>query len=112
MIFSSFDYFRRVKGKLVKYSISFLLFTLMLFKVSSFHTYAHHDDSANDIENCSICDLAIENQNTEFQFTATEIEHQRITSSTTDSIITSYIPFYKTAPSNYGIFGRPPPALV
>ncbi len=50
--------------------IAFLLFALMLFKVSSFHVYSHQDSTSDDIENCKVCEVALENQNTEFQFIA------------------------------------------
>ncbi|RDY61666.1 hypothetical protein [Flagellimonas nanhaiensis] len=48
--------------------IGLLLFTsLMVIKVSSFHVYAHQDGDSETIENCNICDLALENQTLDFQ---------------------------------------------
>lgn len=35
---------------------------LMFIKVSSFHVYSHLDEETDLIENCSSCELAIENQ--------------------------------------------------
>ena len=47
--------------------IGLLFFTsLMLIKVSGFHAYTHHDEDSEAIENCDICDLAIENQTLDF----------------------------------------------
>ncbi|MEM8847973.1 MAG: hypothetical protein AAGD17_12795 [Bacteroidota bacterium] len=46
-----------------------LLFTgLMLLKVSAFHVYAHQDDDCESIENCEICDIALENQTSDIDF--------------------------------------------
>ncbi len=42
-----------------------LLTALMLVKVSAFHIYSHQDFDTDAIEDCSYCDLAIENQNAE-----------------------------------------------
>jgi len=50
------------------YTITFLLFALMLFKVSAFHVYTHQNESDNTIENCSTCDIALENQDSELIF--------------------------------------------
>lgn len=49
-----------------KILFSLALFTLMMVKVSAFHVYMHDDASKAEIENCSTCDLAIEQQQTEF----------------------------------------------
>ena len=40
---------------------------LMLVKISSFHAYTHDDCNENSIEDCSLCELAVENQQ-EFYF--------------------------------------------
>jgi len=45
-----------------KILFSFVLFSLILVKVSAFHVYFHSEDSNVSIENCTTCDLAIENQ--------------------------------------------------
>jgi len=91
--------------------VAFVLLVLMLFKVSSFHVYSHQDDSAEDIENCNICELAIENQNNDFVFTASQIINTTITDikileqpSSYDLVVTSS--FLR---SNF--FGRPPPNM-
>ena len=38
----------------------------MLVKVTSFHVYSHQDNKVDTIENCSICELAVQNQNAEY----------------------------------------------
>lgn len=43
----------------------------MLIKVTSFHVYSHQDNKVDTIENCSICELAVQNQNAEYTFVAT-----------------------------------------
>lgn len=45
--------------------ISLLLLVLMFFKVSAIHVYTHQDTSVDQVENCKICDLALENQDNE-----------------------------------------------
>ena len=45
----------------------FIFFTALLsIKVSTFHVYCHTDNDCDRIENCEYCELAIENQNTEY----------------------------------------------
>ncbi|SFR84537.1 MULTISPECIES: hypothetical protein [Maribacter] len=81
----------------------------MLIKVTSFHVYTHQDNTVDTIENCSICDLAVQNQNSEFTFVAILM-----------LVLLSVIiftgkklsPLVFEAPSfyfQYAIFGRPPP---
>ena len=81
----------------------------MLIKVTSFHVYSHDDNSIDNIENCSICDMAIQNQNSEFTFVAVLlfILLPLITFS-----CKSITPLVLEAPSfyfRYATFGRPPP---
>ena len=92
--------------------IAFLFFTLMFFKVSSFHVYTHHDSDSNDIENCELCELAIENQNTDFlldaSFTAVEHNFEILKFNqpvTYDLVVTSSF-------LRFNFFGRPPPSEV
>lgn len=81
----------------------------MLIKVSSFHVYTHQDNSVDTIENCSICDMAIQNQNSDFTFVAI-----LAVILLTAIIFTGkkLLPLSLEAPSfyfRYAIFGRPPP---
>ncbi len=83
----------------------------MLIKVTSFHVYSHDDNSIDTIGNCSICDMAIQNQNSEFAFVAVLlfILLPLITFSSK-----SATPLVLEEPSfyfRYATFGRPPPSL-
>lgn len=85
----------------------------MLFKVSSFHAYTHQEvANSDDLENCAICELAIENQHSEFTLTTSET-----------SIITFSDLQYRNevvfcnaiTPTSYlqvSFFGRPPPTSI
>jgi hypothetical protein len=44
---------------------SFVLLALIAFKVSATHVYAHQEDSVQ-VEDCELCEHAIQNQNAEF----------------------------------------------
>ncbi|AZQ58235.1 hypothetical protein EJ994_05190 [Maribacter sp. MJ134] len=55
-----------MEKKFISNSIAFLLFALMVLKVSSFHVYTHEDTTQDSVENCAICDLAIENPDIDF----------------------------------------------
>lgn len=81
----------------------------MLIKVTSFHVYSHDDNSIDTIENCSICDMAIQNQNSEFTFVAVllfillpliSFSGKRIS-----PLVLEAASFYL----RYATFGRPPP---
>lgn len=92
--------------------IAFLLFTLMFFKVSSFHVYAHHDSDSNDIENCTLCELAIENQNTDFSLDSSVTVLQNHS----DIIILKQPATYNLVVTStflrFNFFGRPPPTVA
>jgi len=81
----------------------------MLIKVTSFHVYSHEDNSIDNIENCSICDMAIQNQNSEFTFVAVLLFILLPLITFSGKSIT---PLVLEAPSfyfRYATFGRPPP---
>ena len=44
---------------------AFVLLTLIVFKVSAAHVYAHEEDNVQ-VEDCELCVHAIQNQNVEF----------------------------------------------
>jgi|AntAceMinimDraft_11_1070367.scaffolds.fasta_scaffold218653_1 hypothetical protein len=77
------------------------------------HAYTHQDDvSNNEIENCAICELAIENQQAEFIPNAVQtniISFQYIKSA-------DKIAFYNVVTSSSylhcSFFGRPPPSSI
>lgn len=90
-----------------------VLFLLMCIKVSSpLHVYVHHDNPADDIENCVVCDLAVHNDQTDFlfipaQITTVPLLHPQVKEPSftyTTGLAASYLR------SVY--FGRPPPALA
>ncbi len=112
MIFYSFYYFRIVKRNLFTNCIAILLFTLMLFKVSSFHVYTHQDSTSDDIENCSVCELAIENQNTEYLVIAPQILLNTILETNREVLTYEYRVAVTSSHFCYDLFGRPPPFTV
>lgn len=95
-----------------KILFSFLLLTLMIVKVSAFHTYFHSDDSNTSIENCNTCDIAIENQ--QAQFAEIELfDHTVITNfdfTTKEDHFIAVLLIADNEPSYY-FQNRPPPAL-
>ncbi|QCW99774.1 hypothetical protein FGM00_06555 [Aggregatimonas sangjinii] len=98
-----------MKTKIGLHSISFFLFALLLFKVAALHVYTHEGSSTDAIENCSICDVAIENQNTDYVFTETVFN---------DTVSFDFfelkspirqIPTFTSFHLRYRPFSRPPP---
>ncbi len=93
----------------LKKVIGFLLFfTLMLVKVSAFHVYAHDDTEADGIENCDVCDLAIENQGSEIQFSieVPTIEPPELLPNALEIRLEQQL---ETGYFNFPLFSRPPP---
>ncbi|WP_394330702.1 DUF2645 family protein [Maribacter forsetii] len=100
-----------MKNSIFTYISVFILFCLMLIKVTSFHVYSHDDSSIDTIENCSICYMAIQNQNSEFTFVAVLLFILLPLISFSGKRIS---PLVLEAPSfyfRYPTFGRPPPSL-
>ena len=83
----------------------------MAFKVSSFHVYSH-DLSAHAIENCKVCDTALENDRVAVLIPETAyIQEPVIIPSVNKAKFNSgihFIPVEKTL----RVFGRPPPTLA
>jgi len=84
----------------------------MLFKVSAFHVYVHEDGATDEIENCTICDLAIENQTAEHQVSQTQTFNppQKEIIVWQPTFVEENIVPYTFLHSRF--FGRPPPSLV
>jgi len=101
-----------VKTKLFSNSVAVVLFALILFKVSSFHVYTHQDSVSDDIENCAICELAVENQNTEYVFTPPQTVQLPFINVNKKELATSYTVVVASSFLRFILFGRPPPALV
>lgn len=113
MILKSFDYFRNVKRTFSSIFGILLLVILLLFKISvSFHAYTHQDDSTDIIENCTICDVAIENQQTEFIATAPQSAVTLLINVITKerTTVNAHVPH--SSELVFSCFGRPPPSLV
>lgn len=112
MNFYRFRYFRGVKKENIKYFSVMALILIVLLKVSSFHVFAHQDSSIDTIENCTICDLAIENQNVEFTATVQSAKAPR--AFVIVSKVVSKAPPSESSPNHlhFKLFGRPPPGLV
>lgn len=112
MIFCSFPYFRFVKEKYLNNCLAILLFTLILFKVSSFHVYAHQDSASDEIENCSVCDLAIENQNTDYLLFTPQTLSITLIETNIEVLVKEYDAAVTSALFCHDLFGRPPPFTV
>ena len=85
----------------------------MLFKVSSFHVYSHEDSPAdNDIESCLVCELAIENQNSDFVFPAKEALSTPIVKFNIQKELPKYKEVIPSSFLRFSFFGRPPPTVV
>ncbi|SNY99819.1 hypothetical protein [Flagellimonas pacifica] len=89
----------------------FLFAALMLVKISALHVYTHDDTDVDAVENCTICDIALENQNSDFQLdndtlkiSAQEISQEAIGISADQQL--------KPIRFNFLLFSRPPPFSV
>lgn len=100
-----------MENRILSNSVAFVLFALMVLKVSSFHVYTHQDNTQDSVENCAICDLAIENQNQDLIYPT-----QQVTLSPTGVYLVYEQPVLKNlvVPSFFlrnRFFGRPPPQV-
>lgn len=112
MNFRDIAYFRTVDKKKMLHLTSLVLLILMFFKVSAFHVYTHQDNSSNQIENCKICDSAIENQNAEHLSVSTVfVEMPKIASVQTQAILGD-TQIFIASKVHFRLFGRPPPTLI
>ncbi|WP_422351401.1 hypothetical protein [Flagellimonas sp.] len=88
----------------------FLLFaTLMLVKVSALHVYSHQDGETHEIENCAICEIALESQQSNFEITGKVMIPEVNTFFITEEVEFQYqinVPI----PSSHFFFSRPPPS--
>lgn len=85
---------------------------LILIKVSGFHAYSHlHEDSDIAIENCSSCELAVEQQQDDF--IAPEILELDVVNTSYSLKVANvgYVSFTLTSEPSY-FFSRPPPSFL
>jgi len=86
--------------------------TLMLLNVSALHVHTHYDDHDDDVNDCSICELIIQNQ-----------QQQHYLANPFESFEIIPIPVFYHQDSGYTSinvstniddfnFGRPPPSIV
>jgi hypothetical protein len=88
-----------------------LLFTLLSFKVSTFHVFSHSESEETEIENCFLCEVTLAHQQEVFTTPATiDFNVEQITPITNPPSIktvessTFYLFFRHTS--------RPPPACL
>lgn len=93
--------------------IALLLFTLMFFKVSSFHAYTHDSsDTSDEIENCNICELAAEIQDNEFVVATQIVFTTPLLTTNTYEPVSSYDLVLSSSFLRSNFFGRPPPTCA
>jgi len=101
-----------VKSKLFSNSLAFVLVTLMLFKVSALHVYTHQDNASEDIENCEICELAVENQQAAYLITPPQQVHTDVLNFNTKKQTAFYFRTHASSLFRFSLYGRPPPVQV
>jgi hypothetical protein len=84
----------------------------MLFKVSAFHAYTHQDNLAENIENCEICELAIESQQTNFNLTPSQSIKTPPLNFNTRKQAYIYLGEHASSFYRFSLYGRPPPVQV
>jgi len=91
--------------------VAFLLFTLLLVKVSAFHVYLHQDDATNEIENCQVCHIVAETQSLEHHNTPPlSVDPPRVEIVLQEPILQDNI-IVTSSFLQAKIFSRPPPFL-
>jgi len=92
--------------------VALTLLVLIFFKVSALHIYVHDDSCVEPIENCEICDAALEIQNGEYLFQdgfLIERPNEIVGDTTTSQIVSQT----NTSTSiHFRLFERPPPTPI
>lgn len=88
-----------------------VLVFLMLFKVSAIHVYDHNEGEKASTE-CHLCDLALENQTAELDFTPEFTSDIYIAIDVESAINSCYATEYVESNVRLAFFSRPPPSLV
>lgn len=74
--------------------------------------YTHQDDISEDIENCEICELAIENQQADYVPPTPQQAETNLLDYNTPKHATIYTSSHASSFLHFRLYGRPPPALV
>ena len=77
------------------------------------HMHTHHeDDNGDEIENCVLCELAIENQNSDAIITTPLVFTSPQVYNCTIKPFCSYILVLSSLNIHSSLFGRPPPSIA
>ncbi len=104
------SYFWRMKSGRFCYWSSFLLLALLMVKISSFHVYAHQGEPDSVTEECTVCDVTLENQQPEIGGAMVSLPTIRVIPATNVIHFQSNV----SDDSQYrlrSLFSRPPPFL-
>lgn len=88
-----------------------MLTSLMLVKVSAFHVYSHQEDHNDTVENCHLCDIAMENQSMDMFINGDVVTPQNVTPTIEEPPKMAPISVI-TDTSTFLLFSRPPPTLA
>lgn len=92
--------------------LSFVFLTLMFFKVSSFHVYTHEDNGSDEIENCELCELAVENSKSETLFTPFQVVELPMVIRAGEKQFALYSQIIISSLIRFQLLSRPPPYLA
>lgn len=85
---------------------------MLFMKVSAFHVYAHQDSEDTSIENCGICELAIESQQTALDLTSDVAVVLNIDYTRFRIPKVFYCSEFVETSTIFKLFSRPPPHLA
>ena len=92
--------------------IGFVLFSaLIFFKAVSFHVYTHQEADSFTPENCSICELAVENQTAEADLSSPEYPDLNSPALITNEQVIVSAQEYSSY-TWFRILSRPPPTSI
>lgn len=106
----AFASFATMRGRLFTYLAASALFTLMLFKVTSFHIYTHQD-SSDKIENCETCYFSFQNQKIDFRVASVLVLAIVVLVPVSKKILVETNSLQASPSIHCTLFGRPPPIV-
>ncbi len=89
-----------------------LLIGLLLFKVSAFHVYEHHDASDDSTSHCELCVLTIEGQQLEGIIPSLLVMDDVSPAVFSQFKINSFEQIIMTSAQEGTLFSRPPPSTL